>query len=85
MKAASLILQLVGFLICFGSSIGFRFALGGILNAIMSSETSGIGQINSAVQSGYYLSYLNILGCVVILIGIILNIISVFVGRKQTT
>ena len=85
MKAASLILQLVGFLICFGTSVGFRFALAGILDAIMNSEAGGIGRISSAVETGSYLSYLNILGCVIILIGIILNIISVFVGRKQTT
>jgi hypothetical protein len=51
----------------------------------MSSEANGIGMIASAITTGSYLSYLNILGCTIILIGIILNIVSIIVARKQNS
>lgn len=83
MKIISLILIVIGFFICLATGIGFRLAVGNILSSLMNSETSGIGQIASAISMANLLSYVNIFGSVIIFLGIILSIVSMFAGKKQ--
>lgn len=49
----------------------------------MHAETSGIGSVASALTNAWYLSFVSIAGCVVIFIGLMINIIAMFIGRKQ--
>jgi hypothetical protein len=83
MKIISLILVIIGFLLCAVSGLGLRIEVSAITENIMRAEASGIGGLASALYLASVLSYVNIFGCLVIFLGIILNIASLFAGKKQ--
>lgn len=85
MKIISIILIIFGFILCVGSSLGIRFAIYTLVDGLMSSDTAGIGMVASAISSASLLSYVNLFGCAIIFIGILLNIVGMFAGRKRQT
>lgn len=83
MKIISIILIVIGLLLCFVSSLWMHFAVHHVMHGMMHAETAGIGTIASNLSNAWYLSFVNMCGCVIIFIGVVLNIISMFAGRKQ--
>jgi riboflavin transporter FmnP len=83
MRIISVILSVIGLMVCGVSAVGFRLTMSNLLNALLSGETSGIGQVASAITTANLLSYVNIFGCALIFLGILLNIFSMFGGKKQ--
>jgi hypothetical protein len=83
MKVISVILTFIGFVLCLAGSVGVQFLLRSTLDAMMNSETSGIGAIASGFNNTMLSNYVAIFGCALIFIGLIINVISLFGGRKQ--
>ena len=79
----SVVLTSIGLFLCFIGSVGTQYMLRSTLNAMMNSETSGIGAIARGFDNAMSLGYVAIFGCVIIFIGLLINIISMFTGRKQ--
>ena len=80
MKTISVVLIVAGVLLCFVSSLWMHFAVHHVMHDMMHAETSGIGTVASNLTTAWYLSFVNMVGCVIIFFGIIL---SIFTGRKQ--
>ena len=83
MKIISVIIITIGFVICAISSLGIRYSVYNIVSGLMNTETTGIGQLASALSNASLLSYVNIFGCVVIFIGLVQNFISMFTEKKR--
>ena len=83
MKTISLILTFIGLVLCFAGSVGVQILLRQTLNAMMNSETGGIGAIASGFENTFMANYLAIFGCMLVLLGLLLGVISMFTGRKQ--
>ena len=84
MKIVSVIFIVIGMLLCVVGSFGTHFFTHQLMHDLMHTETGGIGSVASALTNAWYLSFVSIAGCVVIFIGVVLNIIAMFIGRKQT-
>lgn len=85
MKIISIILIAIGLFLCAVGSVGVQYLLRKTLEALMNSETAGIGAIARGFDNAFLSNYIAIFGCVIIFIGLLLNIISIFTGRKQIT
>ena len=85
MKILSIILLVIGFILCGISSLALRYYLWQVINGMMASGTAGIGIVANGFDKMSLLSYVNIFGCVIIFLGIITSIVSLFTGRKQQT
>lgn len=83
MKIISLILIFIGFVLAFIGSVGVQYLLRATLNAMMDSANSGIGEIASGFSNAFLSNYVALFGCAIIFLGLVLNIISMFTGRKQ--
>lgn len=79
----SVVLTFIGLVLCFVGSVGTQYMLRSTLDAMMNSETSGIGAIASGFDNAMKLGYVAIFGCVIVFIGLLINIISMFAGKKQ--
>jgi len=84
MKIVSIILLVIGLLLCLVSGVWTHFAVHNVMYDLMHSEVAGIGRIASNLTNAWYLSFVNMVGCVFIFLGVVLNIISMFKERKQT-
>lgn len=83
MKIISIILIVIGLLLCAVGSFGTHFFVHHLMHDLMHAETAGIGTIASNLNNAWYLSFVSMAGCALIFFGLILNIISMFTGRKQ--
>lgn len=79
----SVVLTFIGLVLCFIGSVGTQYMLRSTLDAMMNSETAGIGAIASGFENTILSNYVAIFGCVIIFIGLLVNVISMFAGRKQ--
>lgn len=71
----------IGLLVCFISSGWMHFATHHVMHYMMHSETEGIGKVASILTTAWYLSFVNMVGCVGLFVGLVLKVIA---GRKQT-
>jgi uncharacterized membrane protein len=85
MKIISIILIVIGLLLCTLGSFGTHFLIHQIMENIMRADSSGIGALASNLTNAWNLSFVGIAGCVVIFLGVILNIVAIFRAKKQTT
>jgi uncharacterized membrane protein len=83
MKIISIILTFVGFVLCFVGSVGVQVLLRQTLAAMMDSETGGIGAIARGFDNTFLSNYVALFGCLLVFIGLLINIISLLAGRKQ--
>ncbi len=83
MKAISIILITIGFIMCGISSLGIRYAISVLTEGLMSAETAGIGTIASALTNASVFSYMNLFGCALIFFGIVFNLMGMFTEKKQ--
>jgi len=83
MKIIAVILTFIGLVVCFIGSVGTQYLLRSTLYAMMNSETSGIGAIARGFDNAMLAGYVAIFGCVIIFLGLLLNIVSMFTGKKQ--
>ncbi len=83
MKTASLILLVIGLILCGISSLTIVYSITSAVNQAMAGGAAGIGMIGAALDTSRTMGLVNIFGCVLIFIGIICNIIPSFTGRKQ--
>lgn len=83
MKIISLILLVIGLIICGISSLTIVYTITSAVNAAMNSGSAGIGMIGAALDTSRTMGFVNILGCAMIFFGIVFNIISWFTGKKQ--
>ncbi|MET0754358.1 MAG: hypothetical protein ABWZ66_13330 [Pyrinomonadaceae bacterium] len=84
MKIISLILLVIGLIICGISSLTIVYTITSAVNAAMNGGGSaGIGMIGAALDTSRTMGIVNLLGCAMIFFGIVFNIISLFTGRKQ--
>jgi hypothetical protein len=85
MKIIAIILTSIGFVLCFFGNIGVQYLLRQTLAAMMDSQTSGIGAIASGFENTMLAGYVAIFGSVLVFLGILINIIALFTGRKRQT
>jgi hypothetical protein len=83
MRTISVILTFIGFVLCLAGSVGVQVLLRQTLFALLNSETGGIGAIARGFDNTFLSNYVALFGCLLIFIGLLLNIISLFTGRKQ--
>jgi uncharacterized membrane protein len=82
MKIISIILLVIGMLLCAVGSFGSHFFTHQVMYDIMHADTGGIGSIASGLTNAWYLSFVSIAGCVVIFLGVILNIVAMVRAKK---
>ena len=85
MKIISIILIFIGLFLCAVGSAGMHFAIHKTIEGAMHAETAGVYSLAQNLETAWYLSIVSVVGCIVIFFGLVLNIISIFTGRKQIT
>jgi hypothetical protein len=83
MRIAAIIVTLIGLLITGISSLGIVVSLYTATEAAKSSAAGGIGTFAAWVSYAQILSYVNLFGLVILFFGVVLLIVTMFMGRKK--
>jgi hypothetical protein len=82
MKIISLVLLVIGLLLCLAGGFGTHFFIHHVIYDILHAETSGIGSIARGLDNAWYLSFVSIAGSAFVFLGLVFNIIAMFKGKK---
>jgi uncharacterized membrane protein len=85
MKIISIILIVIGLLLCAVGSFGTHFFVHHVMRDLMNAAAGGIGSVASGLQNAWYLSFVAMFGCLIMFLGVVLNIVVMLRAKKQTT
>ena len=83
MRIISVVLTFIGFVLCFFGSVGVQVLLRQTLAALANSESAGIGAVARGFDNAMLSSYVAIFGSIVVLLGLLCAVVSLFTDRKR--
>ena len=83
MKIVAIIVTLIGLAITGICSLGTAFSLYTAVNSMTNSAARGVGTPASWLGYAQILSYINLFGVVILVLGVILMIAAMYMGRKN--
>ena len=83
MKIISSIIIGIGLVITLISSLVIFYATHTGVSGVTNSAERGIGDIAWGLSTAYYASFINLFGCAILVLGVLLALVAMFTGRKK--
>jgi uncharacterized membrane protein len=84
MRIISVILTFIGFVLCFFGSVGVQYFLRKTIENLLDEKgAAGIGTVARGFDNAMLSSYITIFGSVIILLGLLFGIISIFTDKRR--